>query len=166
MRTLTLFASLSIALASCSGSAQSLTEDGNRELGSGDYKAALADFEKALDKLGSNTGSTEYLQAAIGRCQALARVDPKKAATEFVALAQAQKGRVQEADFTLIADALLKANTNESRKQAIEVMVAGTKLFPSSTKLKDIGNQIYAAAQKANDPEAMKSLQGLGYAGK
>lgn len=166
MRTITISGLLLIGLGSCSGSAQSLTENGNRELGSGDYKAALSDFEKALDKLGTDTQSNEYLQAALGRCQALARTDPKKAATEFIALAQAQKGRVLESDFTLIADALLKANTNESRKQAIEVMVAGTKLFPTSTKLKDIGNKIYAEAQKAGDPESMKSLQGLGYAGK
>ena len=164
MRTTTLALLLSIGLAACSGNAQSLTEDGNRELGSGNYEAAQADFEKAIEKLGSDTSSQDYLRAALGRCQALTRIDPKKAASEFVTLAAADK-RIVESDFTLIADGLVKANTNESRMQAIEVMKAGTSQFPKSAKLKDIGNQILAAAEKANDPESLKALSGLGYGG-
>jgi hypothetical protein len=165
MRTTPLAALLLIGFAACSGSPKSLTEDGYTALGSGDNKAALADFEKALDKIGTDTKLPEYLRAALGRCQALTRIDPKKAATDFIALATAQKGKIVEGDFTLIADGLIKANTSESRLQAIEVMKAGTKLFPESTKLKQIGNQILAAAEKANDPASLKELSGLGYGG-
>jgi hypothetical protein len=165
MRTISLTALLLIGLAACSGDAKSLTEDGNAALGSGDNKAALADFEKALDKIGTDTKSSQYLQASLGRCKALAHVDPNKAATEFIALAKAEKGRILEGDVSLIAYELLRAGTNDSRMRAIDVMVAGNELFPESTKLKGIGNEVMAAAERAKDPESIKRLNGLGYGG-
>jgi hypothetical protein len=163
--TITISCLLLLGLAACSGSAQSLTEDGNRELGSGNYKAARDDFEKALDKLGTNTSDVNYLPAALGRCRALAHVDPKKAGTDFIALATANKGHVEENDFSMIAVELLLVGTNEARMEAIDVMVAGNTMFPESTKLKGIGDKVMQAAQAGNDPASVKRLNSLGYSG-
>ncbi len=165
MRTTSLAALLLIGLSACSGSPKSLTEDGYTALGSGDNKAALADFEKALDKIGADTKCPDYLPAALGRCKALAHIDPKRAATDFIALAKAQKGHIVEGDVSLIAYELLHVDTNESRMRAIDVMVAGNTMFPESTKLKGIGNEVMTSAERAHDPESVKRLSGLGYGG-
>lgn len=173
MRTHRFACFLFVALTACSGNPKSLTDAGNAALGSGDYKAALADFEGALDKLGSKAlekraddpDARLYLKAAIGRCQALAHVDPKKATQEFVALAKARPQDVKESDFSLIASELLRTNTNESRMQAIDLMVSGNQMFPESTKLKAIGDAVLASATKANDPESIKRVNSMGYGG-
>src|SRR6185503_315197 len=68
-----------VGLTACSKDPKSLTDSGSAHLGKGENKAALADFEDALAKIGSDTASPLYLRAAIGKCEALARIDPKRA---------------------------------------------------------------------------------------
>jgi hypothetical protein len=156
---------LVLATSACSGDAKSSTDAGYADLGSGDDKAALAHFDEALGKIGADTHDADYLRAALGRCQALAHVDPKKATTEFIALAGTQKGHIVEGDFSLIANELLRVDTNESRMAAIDVMVAGNTMFPESTKLKKIGDAVMASAERAHDPESIKRCSSMGYGG-
>jgi hypothetical protein len=165
MRTTTFASLLLLGLAACSGNAKSLTDAGYADLGGGNYKDALGDFEKALEKIGTNTNDDSYLPAALGRAQALAHFDPKKAGADFIALATSKKGRVVEGDFSMLANELLKVGTNDARMEAIDVMVAGNTMFPESTKLKSIGDQVMKAAQQANDPASVKRLNSMGYAG-
>jgi hypothetical protein len=165
MRTHHIACLLFVALAACSGNPKSLTDSGNASLGKGDYKAALSDFDAALTKLGTDTRNPDYLRAALGRCQALAHLDPKRATTDFIELAKAQKGEVREGDFSLIANELLRVDTHDSRMQAIDVMVAGNAMFPESTKLKAIGDAVLASATRAKDPEGIKAITSLGYGG-
>jgi hypothetical protein len=64
-------------------------------IGSGDWDAGLAGFEKALEHM--DPSNPEYMRASIGRCRALARLDPARGKAEFLKLADAQKSRIDSA---------------------------------------------------------------------
>jgi hypothetical protein len=156
---------LLVVLAACSKDPKSLTDSGAAHVGRGEYKAALADFEDALEQFGSDTSSRDYLRAAIGRCEALARIDPKRAKTEFIALAKAQTGRILEGDFTRIVHGMLQVGTAESRSEAVDLVAAAQEMFPKSPKLDAIAEVVVKEATRVNDPVAIERLKSMGYVG-
>jgi hypothetical protein len=154
-----------VALAACSKDPKSLTDSGYANLGKGDNKAALEDFDAALPKIDASASPEAYLRAAIGRCQALAHVDPKRATTDFIALANAHKGQVRESDFSLLANELLRVDTNAARMLAVDLLAAAKPMFPDSGKLVAISVEVEKSATRAKDPDAIRALNGIGYGG-
>ncbi len=159
MRTPSLL--LACLIASCGGSdPKALTDAGSTALNSGDAHGAVASFDRALEHM--DTANPDYLRASVGRCQALARIDPKRAEGDFLALAQAQPSRVREPDFTVVATELVRQHAIAS---AVAVAEAGMRSFADSPSMKTLRDLVGDAAKKASDPEALKRLKGLGYAG-
>lgn len=154
--------SLLCLTAACSGSSdpKALTDQGQAALTSGDARGAAQHFEDALKHM--NAAHPDFLRASMGRCQALARQDPKRAKDDFLALAKQHSDRVKDADFGLITGELVKKG---AIVEATEVVTAGMKMFPESPKMVVLRDQVGDAAKKSADPEAMKQLKGLGYAG-
>jgi len=157
LRTLAFVLPLFVA-AACSDDPKSLTNDGLAALNSGNAKGAVTAFEKALVKM--DASNPDYLRAAVGRCQALARIDGKKAKDQFLALAKAQSGRVLDQDFHIVVSEFVNSG---QFLDGIDVMQAGIVLFPSSKKMVEIKDAVVAASKKAGDPAVLSKLKGLGY---
>jgi hypothetical protein len=152
---------LAFLITSCGSSdPKVLTDSGSAALNSGDAAKAVSEFDEALGHM--DASHPDYLRASVGRCQALAKLDPNRAKEDFLALASAQPGKVHEPDFAAVATELVKRN---SITQAVAVAEAGMQMFPESPAMKSLLDQIGDAAKKAKDPEALKRLKGLGYAG-
>lgn len=159
MRPLLLFALL--FLAACGGSdPKSLTSEGYTALGKGDAKAALSKFDAALS--GLEATHPEYLRAALGRCEALARTDGAGAKKAFLDLVAKVPDKVREDDYGLVCSAMLQGGFT---LDAIDVMDSGNKRFPTSAKMKATKDAVVAAANREATPEALRKLDSLGYAG-
>lgn len=169
MRNALPFALLPVALlflAACSGGSSSAsvapkTSEGYAALGKGDAKTALAKFDEALS--GIDASHPEYLRAALGRCEALAKVDGAKAKAAFLDLATKVPAKVGEDDYSLVCARLLESE--ENTVIAVEVMHEGKQRFPNSKKMEDTLVAVQAAAKRAKTPDALKKLESLGYAG-
>jgi hypothetical protein len=145
----------------CSGSDPAArTGEGYAALGKGDNAGALSKFESALS--GLDLQHPEYLRAALGRCQALAHVDPARARSTFLDLAKAMPAKIGEDDYSLICNELLQSGAT---LDAIDVMKAGHDRFPTSPKMEAMVSAVKSAAAREKTPEAMNKLAGLGYAG-
>ena len=145
----------------CSGSdPAALTSEGYAALGKGDNSGALSKFESALS--GLDAQHPEYLRAALGRCRALAHVDPPRARSSFLDLAKAMPAKIGEDDYSLICNELLQVGATID---AIDVMKAGHDRFPKSPKMEAMVSAVEAAAKREKSPEALNKLKGLGYAG-
>jgi len=150
-----------LVLAACGGSdPESLVRDGAASLGKGDAGSALSAFEDALDGLA--TTDRDYLPAALGRCQALARTDGARARQAFLELAAKVPEKVREDDYGLVCSWL---NQGGFVLDALDVMKAGDVRFPGSEKMKAILKAVMDAANRADTPDALKKLDSLGYAG-
>ena len=151
-----------LAVLACGGSPdpRALTDSGSAALNSGDPKTALSDFDKALEHM--DPASPDFLRAKIGRCQALARTDAARAQTEFLALAKDPSAKVGEQDYATVALDLAKSS---AIGPAVAVAEAGMKRYPESPAMKSLRDKVGDAAKRANDPEAIKKLKSLGYAG-
>lgn len=151
---------LPLCLAACGGGdPRALTDSGTAALNGGDPAAALASFDAALAAIGGNTAHPQYLEAAIGRVQALARTAPAKAVAEFLALARSGAA-VGDNDFSLVAWELMRA---DAMKDAVDLMHQGLTLHPGSKTMADLKEQVIAETKRKGDAGAMKQLQGLGY---
>jgi hypothetical protein len=149
--------------ASCSGSnPKELTDAGYAALGRGENTAAVAHFDEALAKIG-NANDASYLRAQLGRCQALAKVDPVKTKTDFLALAKSQPSRISDKDFKMVGEFLLSANTSQARLEAIDLLVAGEKMFPESTDVTAFKQRVIDDSHRTADAASLSRLRGLGY---
>lgn len=158
-----LVASLCVAgtlvLAGCSGgNPKELTSEGYAALGKGDHSGALSKFDAALG--GLDTKHDQYLRATLGRCEALAKVDPARARTNFLELAKTMPEKVREDDYSLVCNALLQA---KARLDAIDVMKAGHERFPESPKMLAMVEAVKSAATRENDSESVAKLKSMGY---
>jgi hypothetical protein len=149
-----------LALLGCGSNPKELTDKGAAALGSGDARTALECFDGALKAMGAN--DPDFLRASMGHCEALARLDPKRARDEFLSLARSQPGRLREQDYSLIADELVKTHATA---EAIDVMDAGVKAFPESPQMQILKQRVVEASKKSKDPAALGKLKGLGYTG-
>jgi len=145
-------------LAACGGSdPKALTSAGYAALGKSDPKSALAHFDEAL--AGLSVSDKDYYRAALGRCEALARVDAPEAQRYFLEIAaKLGKATVREDDYSLVCNALIQAN---AATEAVLVMHAGMETFDKSAKMQQILDAVKAAAERS--PSARSALDGLGY---
>jgi hypothetical protein len=157
----TLFASqLLLVLASCGGGdPRALTDAGSAALNGGDPRLALRNFDAALAAMEGETAHPQRLEASIGRVQALARIDPKRAVEDFLALAKSGAA-VGDNDFSLVAWELMRAN---AMTQAVDLMHEGQLLHPQSKTMAELKDQVIAETKRKGDAGALKQLQGLGY---
>jgi hypothetical protein len=159
MRVLPLL--LACLLAACGSSdPKALTDAGTSALNSGDEQGALSKFDRALEHM--DASHLDFLRASIGRCQALARIDPARAQADFLELAAAQPARVREPEYVAVATELAAEG---SIGVATAFAEAGIKRYPESPEMTVLRDKIGDAAKKAGDPESLRKLQGLGYAG-
>ena len=148
-------------LAACGGDdPRALTAAGTKSLNSGDPKGAIASFDRALAHMDSS--DPDFLRASIGRCQALARTEPERAQADFLALARSQPARVKEPEFVAVAMDLAKHN---AIGPATAIAEEGMKRFTDSPDMIALRDKIGDAAKAAGDPESLKKMKGLGYAG-
>jgi len=149
------------SLAACgSEDPKTLTAEGTKALNSGDAKGAVSSFDRALARM--DAGDPDFLRASIGRCLALARIEPDRAQADFLELAKAQPARVNEPEYVAVASELAERG---SIGPATAVAEAGMKRYPESPAMIALRDTIGDAAKKAGDPESLKKLKGLGYAG-
>jgi hypothetical protein len=161
-RLLLAFFLIALPLAGCGGSdPKSLNDEAYASLHRGDARAALADFERALEA--APPGTIEHLRAALGRCEALAQTDPSRAQAEFLGFASRERALVREDDYSLMCAALVRAR---AFSPAIDVMDAGMKAFPESKRMQDTKDSVIRATQQAEDPAALNKLASLGYVGR
>lgn len=152
---------LGLVLSACSGSdPKAMTTEGTRKLGAGDAKAALECFDDALAHMQPQGG--DFMRASMGRFQALARLEPARAQTEFLAFQMAHSSDVKEADFKLVVDELVRRG---NPGPATAIVAAGCKAFPESPLMQQLVKSVGDAAKKSNDAESVNTLKGLGYAG-
>jgi hypothetical protein len=160
-RPLTLVASqLLLVLASCGGGdPRALTDAGSAALNGGDPRLALRNFDAALAAMEGEAAHPQRLEASIGRVQAPARIDPKRAVEDFLALAKSGAA-VGDNDFSLVAWELMRAN---AMTQAVDLMHEGQLLHPQSKTMAELKDQVIAETKRKGDAGALKQLQGLGY---
>ena len=147
--------------AACSQSdPKAATDKGTAALASGDNAGALEHLDTALSGMAAT--DPNYMRASMARCQALARTDPPKAKSEFLALCQAQSSRVKEQDFSTIVSELVK---KDALTEAADVMDAGVRMFPESPLMMQAKALVIDASKKSKSSGAMDKLKGLGYVG-
>lgn len=150
---------LPLCLTACgTKDAQELTSEGMTAMNSGDAQGALTAFDGALQLM--TVTDPQYMRAAVGRCQALARVDPAKGKNDFLALAKANAKVIKDQDFHVVVSEYVRA-----RKfvDAIAIMHEGNQMFAGSKKMEDITKAVVAESQKAQDDDAIAALKNLGY---
>ncbi|MEO6710859.1 MAG: hypothetical protein ABIP42_14865 [Planctomycetota bacterium] len=99
---------MTVLLVACGSSdSKTLIIDGHKAQGSGDSKTAEAKFDEALK--GLKPGDPLYIEARLGRIEALIAKDAKLAKDEFLALA-ASTDLVVERDFTFIGGQMVSAH--------------------------------------------------------
>jgi hypothetical protein len=141
------------------GDPRALTDAGTAALNGGDAPKAQAQFEAALTAIGADTKHPQYLEASIGRVQALARIDAPRAVREFLNLAKSGAA-LSDNDFSLVAWELMRAN---AMKDAVDLMHEGQQLYPGSKTMVELKEQVIAETKRKGDSGALKQLQGLGY---
>jgi hypothetical protein len=127
-------------------------------IGSGDWDAGLAGFEKALEHM--DPSNPEYMRASIGRCRALARLDPARGKAEFLKLADAQKSRIEAQDFHQVVSEFV---ARRDFMPAIDLMESAKVMFPGSPKFKEMAESVVKASKTAGDTRALDRLKSLGY---
>jgi hypothetical protein len=151
---------LVLVFAACGGGdPRALTDAGSAALNGGKPELALESFDAALAAMGDDARHPQRLEASIGRVQALARIDAKRAVTDFVALAKSGAA-VGDNDFSLVAWELMRAN---AMKEAVDLMHEGQLLHPQSKTMAELKDQVIAETKRKGDAGALKQLQGLGY---
>ncbi|MEW6070997.1 MAG: hypothetical protein AB1726_00190 [Planctomycetota bacterium] len=161
---LVLLSLLPLLAGSCGGGADpaELTDEGSRCIGQDDYAGARAAYDEALAAIGEDTAHPEYLPARLGAVEARTKTSPGEVLALLRVLAGALPGKLTDRDYSRIAGRL---GANDHLKEAVAVVTDGLAAFPDSRSLKKQIEALGKQAEASADPEALKSLQGLGYAG-
>ena len=126
-----------------------------KALGQGDYSAAMKTFDAAM--AGMEADDPEYLELAVGRCEALAHVDGAKVEAAMLKL----KG-LKAKDYASVASALLEAGEYET---AVRVMDQGVKALPDDPAIQELEQRVVKEVESSGDAAANSALSGLGYGG-
>lgn len=140
---------------------KALTDRATTAVMSGDWKGGLADFDAALAHMDAT--SPVYIRASVGRCKALAHLQPTSGKDAFLALVKSQGSKLETQDFQIVASEYVVAR---QFSDAIDVMHAGMEMFPANPKMVAIKDFVVAESRKAGDPALDAKLRGLGYIGK
>ena len=155
---------LSLTLGFCACGKQTdpkvLTSSGYSALAAGDYRAALSDFNSALEQLAGKTEEPQYKSAQLGAVEARIHLEPKQACQQFMALAKAMPAKITDRDYGDIAGKFASSN---AFAEAVEIIHAGKLAYAESPGLDKIHESIIERSQKSGDPEALSKLKGLGY---
>jgi tetratricopeptide (TPR) repeat protein len=165
-RLLPLLLCPTLLLAACSKNPTELTAAGRTALGEGRYAAAEGHFREALDSLGTDTTSKDYLSARIGLCESLAAQNDagkaKAAVDEFLALSGQSPQAIDASWYYTVASKLGDANHTT---EAITLLGAGLERFPDSDHLTKLRDRLGKEAEESGDSGALDTLKGLGYVG-
>ena len=158
MRTSRISALCLTLLAACGGSSDptQMTNDASTALNNGQYAEALAGFEAALGQMDASHAS--YMRAKMGSFDAQIHIDAGKAQTDFLAFAQANKGKINEKDYRQVGSKMTSAG---KYLEAIAVLDAGIKEFGKTDALMKTIDAV--KKESANDAAAQSALAGLGY---
>jgi len=162
----TLHSALLLMMFAACGSSdpRALTDQGSSALNSGNFEAAVRNYEKALTALADagDSGGSDWKRAKLGWVQAEARLDAPRAKEEFLAYAKASSGKVTDADYNLIASKFGDAGKFD---EAIAILTAGKAAFPESPHLDALGKDLVNRAKATGASDALDKLKGLGYVG-
>ncbi len=153
-----LAALLALALAACGSSdPKDLIKEGNTALGSNDSATALAKFDEALKSL--KEGDALYLDARLGKIEALIAGEPKKAAAEFLELSAKFPDKVGNKEFIYMGGKMVSAH---QYLDAIDLVHNGIKRAGGEAPaLMVMIDRIKKEA--ASDKAVSDKLKGLGY---
>jgi tetratricopeptide (TPR) repeat protein len=166
--TLLLLLVAPVLVVSCGGGSSDpteLTDEGYRALDTGDFSAAQASFEKALDVIGDDTAHAQYLDASLGAIEARTKSDPQGAREALVALCEAQPGKVTDKEFSRVASTLGTIGGKDHLKQAIELVGYALQLYPDAESLKKQVTALGDKAKASGDEGNLDLIKGLGYGG-
>lgn len=150
-------------LTSCNGGASDpkiLADAASEALNAGDYSRSLEDFDAALTLM--DRTHAQFLRASLGRCVALAHVDPARGKVEFLRLAADLGATITPNDVHYVVSAFVKAR---EFGHATDIMVKLKDLYPDSKEIQAIGDGVAAAARTAGDTVTVDRLGGHGYFG-
>jgi hypothetical protein len=152
-----------LLFSACGGGSdpKALNDAGAKALNSGDYSAAAESFDSAVAALGDDTSNPEWLKAKLGAIQARTQTDAARAKDEFLQLAQANPSKVTDQHFSMVGSRLGDA---KHLPEAIAVLKEGQKMHAESPHLQSLLEELGKKAEAGEDPEALKQLEGLGYA--
>lgn len=148
---------LTVSIASCGTSDP--REAGLDALQRGRYFAAAEHLEDAIAR--TEPGTEQHLELAVARCRALANTDAPACQDEFLGVV-ATSASVTSKDFSMVADALVRAN---NYVEAIQILDAGVGKFPDDAAMEQQKASVVKESSRAADPEAIKKLRSLGYLG-
>lgn len=161
MRKIHILLALPLLFAGCGETNPTeLTNRGSAAVGRGEWMTARTEFENALAHMDDT--NPQYMRAAVGRCQALARLEPAEGKAAFLKLAAAHKDKIATGDFHLVVSEFV---VKKEFMLAADLMEAGKAMYPDSVKMKELGESVATAARKAGDTRASDKLKGLGYVG-
>lgn len=153
---LALFASL---LPACSGG--NAKENVFKALNSGDFAGAIAEFEKAMGTV--EQGSSEHIELAVGRCEALAHTDAIAAKDAMIVLVEEHSKSVDADDYGLVVSKMVDA---KNFIPAIDLLHDGIEnRFEDTSKLRSMIEKIRKMADDTGDAEVANALGTLGYFG-
>jgi hypothetical protein len=165
MRTMeTQLGSLLLLVAAACGSgsdAEALVRQGYARLNSGDAAGGIACFDRALVALAPS--DPQYLEASMGRFQALARVEPERVTQELVQQADAEPECFGPEEFRFVAGHLRIA---EHHTQAVQLLDVAIQRFDVDEKLLEEMPITEQAAKRVGDDKAVEELRRMGYIGK
>jgi len=165
MRLQRLALALPLVLASCGGGAAdpaALADAGTQSLRTGDFSAAVTDFDRALAAIGDDTAHAEFMRASMGRIEALTQLDAGTAKAEFLALREKLGEAITERNFQTIAGRMGDAGAFD---EAIELVTVAKADYPESKVLDALVQALGDQAKAAGAAGALDSLKGLGYVG-
>ncbi|MBL8856920.1 MAG: hypothetical protein JNL28_00225 [Planctomycetes bacterium] len=161
MRTIHFLLALPLLLTACGETDPiELTNRGSAAVGKGEWMTAKAEFENALAHM--DPSNPQYMRASVGRCQALARLEPAEGKAAFLKLAAANKDKIAVGDVHLVVSEFV---VKKEFLLAADLMESAQAMFPDSQKLKELGESVATASRKAGDTKASARLKSLGYVG-
>ncbi len=153
-----LAALFAFALAACgSTDPKDLIKEGNSALGSNDSATALAKFGEALKTL--KEGDLLYIDARLGKVEALIAGQPKLAAEEFLELSKKFPAKIGDKEFIYMGGKMVSAH---QYLDAIDLVHNGIqRAGGEKPKLMAMIDRIKKEA--ASDNAVSDKLKGLGY---
>lgn len=150
----------SLCIAACGGGSDNPYQGGQHALGSGDHATALKHFEAAL--AGLTPVDAGWMAAKQGQIAALAKVDPKRAEVEAVAVLSTHHESLGENGATSIAGSMADGG---AFPESLNFLKATVPIWPSSDRLDRMWGAVETRAASEASSDQMAELRSLGYLG-
>jgi hypothetical protein len=149
-----------LALAAAKSGCRAEVEDPFEALAAGDHGGARRAFEREL--AAEPERGERWLKLKLGHVQALAHVDPSRAASQARDLLASQPELLGERGVVRLADALLDGERFDEARQLLEATVAA---WPESRLLDAKHSDVVGRMRASGKPEDLRKLDSLGYGG-